>query len=93
MDYVDVKRESNKIAGRVYDINISPAFKGHNFMTREVLGYFARGKHQIELSMGSGFSSMWLFGVTVAVDDIRDFDKSTCFNDLTEAIEYMDSLN
>ncbi len=92
MDYKDVILQAGRIPGQIPAINISDAFKGQNFMTREVLNYYKRGIYQIELSLGSGFSSSWLFGVTVAINDVRDFDKSTCFDNLTETIEYMDNL-
>lgn len=92
MDYQDVIRESRSIAGRVRDADVSKAFKGVNFMTRERLGYFTRGVRQIELSMGTGFSSDWCFGVTVAIADTKIDGESTCFDDLSEAIAYMDTL-
>ena len=93
MDYQDVRSEARQIAGRVQDAKISKAFKGVNFMTREILGYFTRGTRQIELSMGSGFSSMWLFGVTVASGDTKIDGECDCFNELSKAVAYMDSLN
>jgi hypothetical protein len=72
--------------------NRSIAFKGNNFITPNILGEYIVGQHQIELSVGKGIFSDRLYGVTVAIDDIKQDDLSTCFPDIDEAIDYMKAL-
>ncbi len=81
-----------QIEGCPKALNRSPAFKGSNFVTPNILGEYICGDYQVELSKGKGIFSPNLFGVTVALGDVKQDDLSTCFREIDEATEYMKAL-
>lgn len=64
-------------------------FRGKNFMTPNVLGYYKLREGYAELSEGRGMSNQPIFGVTVKPDDGRS---KLCFS-RTEAETYIEELS
>lgn len=66
-------------------------FKGANFMTPSIRGYYKLRKGYAELSEGTGFNHQPIFGVTVAPDPGQL--RSKMCHSYNEAIEYIASMS
>lgn len=66
-------------------------FKGSNFMSPEVAGFFNIGRYQVELSLGE-FMGSQLFGGTVVQGHTNEYDLSGCCHSLEEVAARLEAL-
>lgn len=67
-------------------------FKGQNFMTPQILGYYKLAVGYAELSTGTGFHGDTIYGVTVR-PETPDDRRSQVFYSRREALDYIESLS
>jgi len=70
-------------------------FKGGNFMTPNVLGFYKLRVGYAELSEGTGMDHQLIFGVTVRPDKWEEGKqaRSKLFQSKAAAMEYIESLS
>ena len=68
-------------------------FRGENFMTPDVRGYYEVKGGWVELAHGLGFRSEPIYGVTFRDAEQKDPDEhSTLFHSRREALEFIEAL-
>ena len=69
-------------------------FKGHNFMTPNVIKYYNTKLYAVELSSGRGIYNQPIYGVSVIDKGTKELrpDKSTLFQHQVLAEEYIEQL-
>ena len=69
-------------------------FKGNNFMTPDLIGFYRVRGGYAELSYGTGLDSPWLYGVTVKTPGgaSLDPDQSRCFDSREDAEAFIGEL-
>jgi hypothetical protein len=66
---------------------------GTNFMTPEILKEFRlNNKYDIEISLGTGILSDYIYGVTISKNGKSIHDLSTCVHSGNEITDYIESL-
>ncbi len=67
--------------------------KNKNLITNKVLGYINTNHGIAEISTGSKFLDIEMFGVTIVSDYKHDTKRSKCVNSMKEVEEYIKELN
>lgn len=80
-----------------YDSKIGQHFrsllKNKNFITNEILGYINTNHGIAEISTGSKFLDIEMFGVTIINGYKLDIKRSKCVNSMEEVEKYIEELN
>lgn len=74
-------------------INFRDILKGKNFITPQILGYVNLKNGIAEISTGSKFLDLDMFGVIVVNYGVKTNQDSKCFNSMEEVIKYIGDLN